>query len=88
MSKEEQEQRRIYKKILEYENEAVSLFLSNPLAECLFQEQEFKMWSIGYVEIYLSICVSAFWDFWFYNILAESLFHEQEFQISYYIGCA
>ena len=38
------------------------------LAECLFQEQEFKMWSIGYAEMYLSICVCAFLEFWFYDI--------------------
>ena len=57
------------------------IFFYIRLAECLFQEQEFKMWSIGYVEICLSICVSAFWEFWFYNILAEGLFQEQEFKM-------
>ena len=40
----------------------------NILAECLFQEQEFKMRSIGYAEICLSIRVRVFWEFWFYNI--------------------
>ena len=48
------------------------------------------MLSIGYVEICLSMCVSAFWEFWFYNILAEGLFQEQEFKmllIGYAIIC-
>ena len=26
------------------------------------------MWSIGYAEMCLSICLYAFWEFWFYNI--------------------
>ena len=38
------------------------------LAEGLFQEQEFKMWLIGYAEMCLSIGLYAFWEFWFYNI--------------------
>ena len=57
------------------------MYIYIKLPEGLFQEQKYKMWSIGYAEICLSICVCAFSEFWFYNILAEGLFQEQEFKM-------
>ena len=59
----------------------LSVIFYGTLAECLFQEQEFKMWYIGYAEMCLSICVCAFWELWIYNILPEGLFQEQEFKM-------